>query len=333
MAIWTGSNLLTQHAKKHGFGTTDSAVLARVLEWINEIQSEICEAGDWPFLKFKMKKQFILGDQEIDLSPQIPSAPTFTFTTGGSLALASTYSVKVTFVLYDESLKEINSIESEPSAATTATPPSGANLTLSLSALDLYSDTNTIKPVNIQRRIYLSKDGAAFYLAVTIPDNTTLTATITADTASTIEPPEFSMVSALADEDPIIETKGVTLSQAKLGDLIAYSSNLSAKGTPYYYARIGPRKILLYPKPSGTITLSYWVYRVPSRIFNDATRAVQLEHTLKTVLDAGVTWKSYEYKDEDGVEGKLNNYAQMKAYAKGRMARTNGQANSVKEVC
>ena len=330
-STYNGSALQTRFIQKYGFNDTTS--YARVLEWMNSIQEDICASHAWPFLKFKMKKQVISGEQEIDVSPQIPSAATIALLAGGSMTADSAVYVKVTFVLFAESGKEFDSIESEPSIASNTVTPTGGNLSLTLTAIDTYDGSTSVKPTTIHRRIYLKTGTGAYFLAKTLEDNTTVTTTITVTTSSTIEPPEYSLISCLSGEDPIIEGSGIHLYENKLDDILKYDPTLTSTGLPQYYSRIAPDKILLYPKPSSTYTLTYWVYRIPSRIFADTDRAIQLHHALKEVLDAGVTWKGYEYKDSDGQESKKNNYEQRKQDAKGIIGRTGGQSMSVKVVC
>lgn len=331
MGTWNGSNLKTKWLAKYGF--SDSASGDRVLEWICDIQDDIQAYHSWPFLKFKMKRQVVSGEQEIDISPQVPTAPTLALLASGSLVAGSAVYVKVTFVLFDESGKEVNSLESEPSVASNTVTPTGANLSLTLTAIDTYDGTSTVKPTVIHRRIYLKVGSADYFLAKTLEDNTTVATTITAPTTSVIEPPEYSLVSLMASEDPFIEGSGVSLSQQSLDVILKSDPGLTASGTPSYYARVSPTKILIYPKASATYTISYWVYRIPSRIFADADRPIQLHHALKEALDAGVTWKGYEYKDQDGQESKRNTYEMRKQDAKGIIGRTGGQSSTVKVVC
>jgi hypothetical protein len=330
-STWNGSALQIRYAQKYGF--SDSTSYIRVLEWMNDIQNDIQASHAWPFLKFKMKKQVTSSDHEIDISPQIPSAPVIALAAGGTITADSVCYVKTTFVIFDESGKEINSLESEPSSASNAITVSAGNLSLSVTGISTYSGVSTVKPITIHRRIYLKIGTAAYFLSATLTDNTTTIATLSTVPTSVVEPPEYSLVSCMSGEDPLIEGSGITIYENKLDTILKFDPNFTSTGTPQYYARVTPTKILLYPRPSSTYTISYWVYRIPSRIFADADRPIQLYHALKEVLDAGVTWKFYEYKDSDGQESKKLNYEQRKQDAKGVIGRSGGQRLSVKVVC
>ena len=328
---WNGQFLQKRYTEKYGFNDTNSYL--RILEWLNDVQMDIQSSHSWPFLKFKMKKQIVLGDQEIDISPQIPSVPSINLVAGGSISPGIVLS-KVTFVIFDETLNVRNSLESEASqvSGSVITNVSG-NGSVTISNLDIYNGDVAVKPNVFWRRVYLSVAGGNFYLAAEIQDNTTTSVTITANPSSVIEPPEYSMVSCIAGENPLVERSGIMLYENKLQDLIQFDPTLRAGGTPQYYSRTTPTKILLYPKPSATYTLSYWVYRIPSRIYADSTIPLQIHPALKEVLDAGITWKFYEYKDSDGQESKKLNYEARKSDAKGIIGRTGGQAMTVKVVC
>jgi hypothetical protein len=133
--------------------------------------------------------------------------------------------------------------------------------------------------------------------------------------------------------DPIIEGSGNFLNENSLDDILKYDPGLTSTGTPYYYARVTDNKIMLYPRPSSSYTLSYWVYRIPSRIFADTERPIQLHPSLKEALDAGVVWKGYEDKDQDGQESKKVNYQRLRDESKGIFGRSGGQSLTVKRVC
>lgn len=327
---WNGLSLQTKYVRKYGF--RDDTAKARILVWINDIQKDIASSHKWPFLRFKMKKQVVLSDQEISIAPQIPSKPIVALAADGALLDATIYRVKVTFVLFDESGRELDSLESEPSDPSIAVTTTTGNQALSITGIDLYDGVSTVKPITIHRRIYLKEAAGPYYLATTIEDNTTTIASIAAVTSSIIEPPEYALVSCMSG-DPIIEGSGNFLSENSLDEILKYDPGLTSTGTPYYYARVTDDKIMLYPRPSSTYTLSYWVYRIPSRIFADTDRPIQLQAALEEVLEAGVTWKGYEDKDQDGQESKRDNYRRIRDESKGILGRTGGKALTVKRVC
>ncbi len=190
-----------------------------------------------------------------------------------------------------------------------------------------------MKPVTIHRRIYLKLGTNPYYLAKTIEDNTTVTTTITTTPTVTIEPPEFSMVNNLGNDPILVEASGHWLSETELEAILATDPNLGSTGVPSCYARISPTKIMLYPRPSSSLTLSYWVQKKPQRIFADENRVIQMDPSFKIAHDAGVTWKGYEYKDKDGQEAKLSNYEALKEKHRANKAQNRGQAKTVRRVC
>jgi hypothetical protein len=329
MTTWNGSALVTRFSQK--FGLQDTNSLARVLEWINEIQEDIANAAEWPFLKFKLKKYIAAGEQEISLAPEIPAAPVLSLVTNDGSLSDGTIQVKVTFVIFGEDSREFSSIESEPSAASNTVTITSPNSKVSVT-LPTMSGSSSVKPTNIWRRVYVSRSGGAYYLHTEVQDNSATTVSLSADVSSVIEPPEYAMLIGLAGEDPFNEGNEQVLCPANLQEILEYDPGLSSTGTPNYYARVGKKKIMIYPKPSAAFTLSYWVYRIPQRIFSNTTRAIQLEPVLKTLLDAGVTWKGYEYKDSDGVESKLSNYETLKSSFSSSLGKTKGPDRSVRIV-
>lgn len=329
-STWTGSALVTRYCQE--LGLRDTASRLRVLAYLNVIQRYICSGKSWPFLKIRLKKQFVSGEQELDFAPQIPSAATIALLAGGALEDASVYKVKVTFIIFDSTNKEENSIESEPSAESNAITVSGADLSLTLTNLATYTDANSYEPTSIYRRIYLSKDGGDFILYGTVANNTATTTTITADSSSTIEPPMYSMADRLSVEDPFDRATSTALTQKSQNQILQSDPALTSSGTPTTYARIGDTKVLVHPKLSTTKTYSYSVIRKPSRIFDDANRVIQLNPSLEVVLDAGMTWKNFEYKDSDGQESKRNNFFTLLEKEYGRLGRISGRFGTIREV-
>lgn len=327
---WNGETLRDNYCRENGF--TDDTSKARTLRYMNEIQKDIASGFEWPNLKFKMKKLIASDKQEVDLSPQIPSAPTVAASTGGALTADSACLLKVTFVLFDEAGEEYQSIESQPSAVSSSVTPTGTDLTLTITNLDTYDGSTSVKPTTIHRRIYLSQGAGIYKLAKTIEDNTTTSTTIAADPSSTIEPPEFSMVDHVADEDILIEESGRYLEQLKLSEIMEWDPNLSSTGTPQYYARVSPTKIFLYPRPSADITLSYWVFRRPSRMFAEASRSIQLDPSLETLLHVGTDWKWFKYRQDSDWTDMLQTYDELKQQSRGEKVQVGGQSLRVKVV-
>ena len=112
----------------------------------------------------------------------------------------------------------------------------------------------------------------------------------------------------------------------------AFDPNQDTTGTPFHYSRLDDNRIFIYPKPSVAIVLTYYVYKVPAYIFDDASRVIQMSPKLKKALDAGVYWKGSEYKDSDGQETKLRNYEGMKTEAIESFSKKGGKFGTVQEV-
>lgn len=328
---WNGEYLVDKFLRKYGFRDTNSR--ARVLDWLNVIQRDIGSYHAWPTLKIKLKKRLAVGAQEIDVSPMIPSKPTIALQNGGSLTDASTIKAKVTFLIFDDSGREVDSIESEPSPASDAVTTANPNRTVRVSGLSLFEGETSVKPTVIHRRIYLKVGDAPYYLAATVENNVDTQVDISSDPSTTYEPPSSSMVAFLSVEDPIIENSGIALYLNSHDDILKYDPNLSTGGTPQYYARLGNKKILVYPKVSEQITISYWVVKMPSEIFYDEDRPIQLDQSFQELLEAGITWKMYEDKDQDGQESKKANYYQLRDQYKETYTKNNGHGLVVRRVC
>ena len=328
-STWNGSALRTNYTQEAGF--SDSTSLARTLRYMNEIQKDIASSHFWPNLKIKIKKLIASNTQEVDISPQIPSTPSLAILASGALTADSACYVKVTFVLFDEAGKE--SIESEASAASSSATPTGTDLSLTVSGIDTYDGSTDVKPTTIYRRIYLKQGSGDYVLAKTLEDNSTTSTTITANPTSTIEPPEHSMVEFMAHEDPVLEVNGRELKKVALDDILKWDPNVSSSGTPSYYARVSPTRIVLYPVPSASITLSYWVKKRPSRIFADTDRVIELDPSLESVFSVGVAYKWDWYKKEADWTVMRDLYEDVKEKARQEKGRVGGQYLKVKVVC
>lgn len=330
-SVWNGKELQEYYTEEAGY--SDSRALTRTLKFLNEIQNDIASGADWPNLKFKLKKLIKRGTQRVDVSPQIPEAPAIQISAGGALTGAQAYRVKVTFVIFDEEGQEFSSIESEPSSPSNEVIPTDENLQILVTNIPSYEGSSNISPNIIHRRVYLKQGTGPYLLAATLTDNDANQVTIAANPSSTIEPPEQSMVEHLASEDITLSIGSFTLKEQSLDEIQQYDPGLTATGTPQYYARISETKILIYPKPSTNVTLTYWVKRRPSRIFPDAERALQINRSLESVIDVGVNWKWMKYKQDSEWMTMYNLYEDMKSKAKAEKIQKGGKFSKVKVVC
>jgi hypothetical protein len=328
-SVWNGKELQASYAEEAGYG--DSKSLARTLKYINDIQTEIATSADWANLKFKLQKIISSDSQKFDISPQVPEAPSIELSTDGTLTAGKECKVKVTFVIFDEEKQEYSSIESEPSPASNSVTTSAGNQKIKLTNIpSLEGDYDSEM---VHRRIYLKIGSEPYFLAATIKENDSNTATIDAIPSSTIEPPEQSMVDHLSAEDIAIHAGSRVLVEASIDDIQKYDPALSSVGTPVYYARISDTKILIYPRPSSDITISYWIKRRPSRIFPEEDRSIQLSRSLENVLEVGVTWKWMKYKQDADWSQMYDLYRELKSQAKAEKVLKGGQFSKVRVVC
>lgn len=328
---WNGKRLQEIYTEDAGFSDSDS--LSRTLRYLNEIQSDICSSSSWANLKFRMKKFITSGSQKIDVSPQIPSAPIISLGSGGSLSEGVDCSVKVTFILFDETEQEINSIESQASDSSNVIKPTGENLKILVNNIPSYEGDYEKQPVMIHRRIYLKQGSSPFRLVATIKENDSNQVWIDTNPTSSIEPPEESMIENLASEDVAFHAGSVVLYEEKLDEIQKYDPAMTARGIPRYYARISDTQILLYPIPISDMTLSYWVKRRPSRIFAEENRPIQMSRSLENVLDVGVNYKWMKHKQDSDWTTMYNLYKDLRSEAKAEKVKRGGQSLRVKVVC
>jgi len=293
---WNGSDFIDELSAK--LGDTSTTFEARVLIWLNDGIKDIATRHNWSFLRVKGKKVLTAAAEEQDLSLGTPSAPTLAALAGGSLVASSVYKVLVTFY---ESTTKHESVSGTPSGAIT---PSGGNLSITVSAIPVSSD-----PLVTERRIYLSKDGAAYYYYSTISNNTSTTTTITAPTTSTESPPDEHSIKCL-DGNPFIENSRQLDFVSREQMIMAIGARF-ASGTPQSWCDLQEEKILLYPKPSTALTLSFYYYRIPRRVYNTISSVIDIPEWLKPDLERYVVWRGFEYRDRDGQESKQSNYETM----------------------
>lgn len=319
---------------------TSSAFRSKIIRWINEIQDDV--AGELPldFYEIQMKKLLPTEQSIVELSPSLPGAPTAAISAGGSLVDGTSYKAYVTFLIFDPSNDDY--IESEAGEESTAVAADATNKTLSLTAIPTYQGAD-IEPTKIHRRVYLAKKassdseyGEPFFVE-DITDNTTTTLDITGEPSSTITPPSDSEVSQITSFHPSFSEGNRILVKMSQNRLKRFDPNSANSSTPNYYDYVGTRKLRIYPKLSSDATtnqrtLSYSVYRRPHEVFYDSSRKIDLPIEFRKALIEGVVWKSYEFRDRDGVQSKASNYEQFKKQALRKYKRQKGRPTKIRDV-
>jgi hypothetical protein len=290
---WNGLALQTYFSKK--FGDEQTSFKAHVLQWLNDIILEIGTAHEWEFLREKGKVLLLTTSEVQNLYPVAPTAATATIAAGGSLTLASVYSVVVTFI---ESVSGLETVAGTASGNVTA---AGANLSIALTAIPVSTDS-----LVTGRKIYLKKDSGEYLYHTTISNNTATTATISTNATSTITPPEDNGIWKL-DGQPFLESAS-RLCKKDMEQMRSLWQGSWSTGTPQFWAEFKGDKISVYPIPSSAVAMSFYYYKYPTQLFAEASSVPTIPIYLKNLLDAGMTWKAYEWRDRDGQEGKKANY-------------------------
>jgi hypothetical protein len=290
---WNGLDLVNDFAGE--LGDTSNAFKTKCLRWVNEGVREIATSHEWPFLREKGQVTFIAGENTQSLVLSKPSAPTVAALTGGSLALLNEYKVLVTFL---EGASGVESIAGEPSAGIT---PLGPDLSITLTSIPV-----STSPLVTARKIYVSKNGASYALYSTISNNTATTGTVTADTTSPIVPPEENAIHVI-DGDLFIEGQRV-LSGTSLQDLIFSSNAVSSSGTPQSYALVNQEEVRVNPKPSSSVVVSFYYFKLPARVYGVSTSIPQIPSWLYEDLRNYVIWRGFNYRDRSGQESKKINF-------------------------
>lgn len=293
---WNGLDLVDEFSAL--LGDTTSTFEARVLKWMNDIQMDVLTRHNWPYMVVKGKKLATASQEEQDLNIAAPGAPTVAAAAGGSLEDGSTYNVYITYVMGS------NSYETPAGTVSADVAPTGANLTISVSDIPTSSET-----LVTARKVYLQKDSGSILFYSTISDNTTTTASITADATSTIEAPDFIGIKEVYG-NPFIETSS-QLQFRDIDQLRLLFMGSWTTGTPDLWSQINDNKIVMYPVPSSAIEFSYYYTRLPYPIYNDVDSQPTLPVYMKPVLKAGVIAMGYEYRDRSGQENKRQLYESL----------------------
>jgi hypothetical protein len=311
-----------------------------LIDWLNEIQDDIVSEIPIRTMRIKLKKLLPIGDEIINLSPEIPGQTTAVIASGGSLTDTSTYTVYTTFLIYNEDGSDY--IESEPSVVSAESLATAVNKTIDLTGIPTYSGSTSVEPLTIYRRIYVATEvsgetvGEPFFSA-DILDNTTTTLSITTEPTSTITPPSDSEVDQISSEQMVFAQGDRYLTRIDANRIKRFNPGGSDSATPSSFDFNGVDSIVLWPKLSSGATtdqrtLSYSVLRRSHEVFYDITRKIDLPIVCRKALIAGVIWKAYEFRDRNGTQTKASNYEVAKKQLKDKLTRQRGRPGTVRDV-
>lgn len=306
---WNGQDLVTEFSALLGDSTT--AFKSKVEGWINDVERDICKSHSWGFLKVKGSKILTADQEEQSLIITGPSAATLTSAVGGSLTDATDYYVKISF--YDPISKN-----EKIGTISTVASTSAVNKTINVSSIPLSTES-----FFTQRRVYLrSGTTNKFYLHSTIADNVTTTASITSDTTSLIQAPDFDYFRQL-DGNPFYESSAGQLQFTPIDQIRLWCSGAITSGQPEAWGDLDIGRILMYPRPNSVEALKFYFMKVPRGIYNDADSVPTIPISLKEVLEAGVEYKGFKYRDRAGYVEKKNMYEMLLKQAIDSMGKPN----------
>lgn len=290
---WNGQDLVTDLSSLLCDQT--AGFKSKVEGWLNDVEREICMAHTWSFLRLKGYKVMTVDQEEQSLIISAPSAPSVAVAAGGSLTADTSYYVKVAF--YDPTNKN-----EKTSAASSVAITTTVNKTINVTSIPLSTES-----LFTQRRIYLKKGTGKYYLYSTIANNTTTTLSITADTTSLIQPTDFDYFRQI-DGNPFYENSTGQLVYYPIQQIRLYADGQITSGTPEAWGDLDVGKILMYPRPNATTALSFYYFKVPRGIYNDPESIPTIPISMKEVLEAGVEYKGFKFKDKAGAIEKKNVY-------------------------
>jgi hypothetical protein len=315
---WNGSSLVTELSTI--LGDTSTAFQSKTLAWINDVSFDIGTRHDWPYFKAKGKKKLTASQEVQSLEIASPGACSVATAAGGALTADSVYYVQVTFV-------QANGVETIAGTASASAIPTGGNLTINLTSIPVSAES-----LVTARNIYVKKDSANYFYYSQIADNTSTTLSITANTSSTIEPPDYDSIRKLSGS-PFFESGPSNYLQAKeLDQLRRLSQGAFETSNPEYFALMDVNSLVLYPLPGSGLELSFNYYRNPFKTYNSSSSQPDLPIYLKQVLKAGVIAMGYEYRDRSGQENKRQNYEALLIDAFSRFGRVAEIEHQVRDV-
>lgn len=336
---WNSKAFIDQMGQRLWDDTT--AFQDKIIRWANETMDDIASRQPLEHFKIQVKKLMPVSKGNLSLHLEKAGAPSVAASgSGNSLTDGSSYKVSVTFLIWDDESR--NYIESEQGTESAAVAIASGEQ-IDISSIPTYSGDTSSEPATIWRRIYISElaSGATAYAepfySQDIKDNTTTTATITADPTSTITPPSDSEVDQLSNDVLYFAAYNKYLVKQNQNQVKRFDPNSSNSGSPDAYDNNGPFNIFIYPQLSSSATtaqrtLVYSVYRRPHEIFYDVTRDIDLPIVFRRALIAGIDARAYEYRDRNGKESKWLNYEQEVMKVLKKFRRPIGRVNSVRDV-
>lgn len=313
---WNGSDLVADFAAE--LGDTSTAFKTKVLRWANDGIRDIATAHEWPFLRKKGQAIISASSETASLPIAAPTAPTLAALAGGSLIDGTAYYVRLTY--WDGTAE----VESEAGTVSASITPSGANLSITAT---IPVSTN---PLVTARRIYLKKGSADYFYYGVVSNNTATSTTITADTSSTVTPPDEGYLFKI-DGDLYISASR-TLVNTTIQDVRFRTNAVIPSGQPTYWAAQDQENILVSPRPTASTTVEFYFFKLPAKIFEASDSQPQIPGWLYDDLRRYVQWRGYEYRDRDGKESKQINYEQglrLTISRKGSVRKGAGRVRSV----
>jgi len=285
MAAWNGLDLQTELSTT--LGDTSTSFKALVLQWMNDIQDDICTRYQWPFLSVQGEKTLVQSAEVQELNIAKPStAATNTLSASGALAEGSSYAFAVTFY------RDVDGFETPAGTSSSSVTTTSGFLTASLSGIPISTESSVTG-----RKIYVSKDSADLVYIATIADNTTTTLDITSDTTSTVEPPDYVGIRALIGDPYLLDPKRQLIHKTEDELRFQYPGDF-ATGSPQFYANRDYNQIVVYPAPSdATTTMKFSYIKFPSRLYAESTSVPTMPIFFKRVFKKGVLALGYEYRE------------------------------------
>jgi len=300
MRGFNGKSLVDEWAAEQS--DTSSAHLSRVLTYVNDGILDIASRHGWKTHRRKGKKILTASAEEQELKTTAPTAPSVAVSSGGSLTDATVFNVYVTYV-------DSNGYETPAGTASANVTTASPNLQIDVTSIPVSPE-----PLVTARNLYLQKASGNILYSQQVADNTTTTATIDeepTDSDVTARPPEYDQIRKL-DGDPFFEGSPELQLVNRTIDQMRYLHKGSfSDGTPQIYGLITDTNLLLNPRPSSALTLSYYYFKRPPMVTYQTTSIPDLIPELKPLLRFYVMMRGFEFRDRNGAVSKYNQYEAM----------------------